>query len=176
MYKSTIKKLNLLQKSRLFTIEISNDKLKFKSDLKTKQSGLYWVYTKYTVQDFLNATPSTKKNSIDFRKLAIRQASLNKICKHKVEDFCLVYNGIGGTGKKGHGGLRERILEEFRGGEGTGSLAIKDSSLNDLQKWRVSYVLWSEIDFSSSHDYATFSETLERLWRIHYGWPILCTK
>jgi hypothetical protein len=142
----------------------------------TKQCGLYWIYTTYSNCDFLAATPSTKRGSINFKNLALRHTDLSNVCTNKVGKHRLVYNGIGGTGKKGHGGLRERILEEFRGGEGTGSLAIRGSSLSNLDNWRYSYVLWSEIEFQNPHEYDSFSEIIERLWRIHFGWPILCTK
>lgn len=172
MYKSIIENINTLQESRISTV-CQNGKLKLPDKFPpTKQEGLYWIYAKYTDQDFLNSIKSPQKNSVDLKNRVNRHLLLNNICNKKVDEFRVVYNGIGGS-------LRNRILAEFRGGEGTGSLAVCESSLKDLDKWRFSYVLWSEIDFNSiqkPHGYGTISRTIELLWRIHYGWPILCAK
>ena len=176
MYKSVVEKLHSMQEGRLRTVCLQNQKLLLSNGPSTKANGLYWIYTTYSDAELLAATASKKTNSVNFSSLVARHAELTHICNHTVGEFRVVYNGIGGLGPKGHGGLRERILGEFRGGNGTGSFAIKDSSLNDLRKWRYSYVLWSEIEFTQTHEYARFSESIERLWRIHYGWPILCTK
>jgi hypothetical protein len=177
MYKSVVEELNNIQEQRLTVINVKNGRIIYPDGPPTKESGLYWIYTTYTDEDFLAASPSLKTKSVNFHNLIKRHFGLKNICQKKVDGFRLVYNGIGGTGQKGYGGLRERILEEFRGGEKTGSLAIMDSSVNDLNKWGVSYILWSEIKFEGgSPDYRTFSEGLERLWRIHFGWPLLCTK
>lgn len=176
MYKSIIEKLHTLQEERLRTVGLQNQRLSLSDGPPTREDGLYWIYTTYSDEELLTATASTKKNSVNFSSLVAHHAELAHLCNQTVGAFRVVYNGIGGLGPKGHGGLRERILGEFRGGHGTGSLAIKDSSLSDLDKWRYSYVLWAEIEFPHSYEYASFSETIERLWRIHYGWPILCTK
>jgi len=176
MYLKTIEAINSKQQSRLTRIKLNGSRLKYDNGPKTKCAGLYWIYAKYSDDDFLKSTPCSKKGSVNFASLVNQHKNLYNICKVIEDDFRLVYNGIGGPGSRGYGGLRERILEEFRGGEGTGSLAIKDSSLNDLSNWRVSYVLWSEIPFPSTHAYREFSKTFEHLWRIHYGWPILCAK
>lgn len=176
MYKTTIEQINTLQETRLAQILLRRKRLCLSDSPVTKQNGLYWIYTRYTNQDFLTSTPSTKEASVDYKRIATCHSQLNNVCQRQIDKFRLVYNGIGGLGPKGYGGLRERILGEFRGGKGTGSLAIADSSLNDLEKWRYSYVLWSEIQFPSPHTYARFAKTIERLWRIHYGWPYLCDK
>lgn len=176
MYKNVIENLHSIQESRLSTISFNNNRLSLPKNLPTYTDGLYWIYTDYSDQDLLGASSSTKKNAVNFNSLVQRHTGLTNLCKQAVNDFRVVYNGIGGCGLKGSGGLRERILAEFRGGVGTGSLAINDSSLNNLVRWRFSYVLWSEIQFPQAHTYIDYAETIERLWRIHYGWPILCTK
>lgn len=106
----------------------------------------------------------------------MQRQSLANICRAEVEGFRLVYNGIGGIGRKGTGGLRERIFQECKGGEGTGTLGICNTTLDNLTRWRFSYVLWSEIQTATPLDYSTDAETLETLWRLHYGWPILCAR
>jgi len=176
VYKGIVEKVNSLQQTRLEPIAFVNNRLRYAGGPGTRCDGLYWIYTSYTEEDILTSRPSAKAGSIDLSAMVRRHSALSNICKVSIEGFRLVYNGIGGIGPKGHGGLRERILGEYRGGDGTGSLAINDSSLNDLARWRVSYVLWNEVGFASPHEYQAFSETIERLWRIHYGWPILCNR
>jgi len=129
MYKSVIEQINYLQQKRISSISFNKNRLDLVTNtpLPTHSSGLYWIYTKHTDQDFLNSIPSTKKGSINFKNRTNLHSSLNYVCDMNIDSFRVVYNGIGGVGKKGHGGLRERILQEFRGGAGTGSLAINAS-------------------------------------------------
>jgi hypothetical protein len=86
---------------------------------------------------------------------------------------------VGGIGIKGHGGLRERIRQEFNGGSGTGSLAISHTSLSELTKWRYSYVSLGHNNCESqdfTEPYDAHGEALEVAWRLHYGWPLLCKR
>ncbi len=176
MFSQIIESINTLQESRLHEVSLIENRLSYPDGPNTKEDGLYWIYTSHTNNDLLNSTPSLKRSSINYSIMVDTYQGINHICSRSVDGYYLVYNGIGGVGPKGYGGLRERILEDYRGGDGTGSLAIKGSSLNTLSNWRVSYVLWSEIPFNSPCNYTDLATTLERLWRIHYGWPILCKK
>lgn len=176
MYQGTIESINRLQEARLRSITRHNDRLKLIDGPATKIDGLYWIYTTHSDADLLAAAPSPKASAVNFGAMVNRHAFLSHVCRHSVGGYRLVYNGIGGLGPKGHGGLRERILSEFRGAKGTGSLAITDSSLDKLDNWRYSYVLWSEIELPQPQTYRGFAETLELLWRVHYGWPVLCAK
>jgi hypothetical protein len=175
MYREVIEAANQIQVNRLHEISFFDGrqrKLRYRDGPATRRDGLYWIYTSYTEDELSRAVRCQKVGSVDFSAMVDRHRSLSNVCTLEVDGFRLVYNGIGGGG----GGLRERILSEFRGGQGTGALAIRDSSLGDLSRWRVSHVLWSEISFAAHHEYGSFAEVLERLWRIHYGWPLLCTK
>tara|TARA_B100001059_G_scaffold210210_1_gene223708 strand:- start:402 stop:932 length:531 start_codon:yes stop_codon:yes gene_type:complete len=176
MFDSLIGEINDIQRNRLSKVLLENGKLRYRNSPDTRQNGLYWIYTNYSVEETLNSEPCSKKGSINFADTATENMGLTLLCDIEIDGFRLVYSGIGGVGKKGFGGLRERILEEYRGGSGTGSLAIRDSSLSDLSRWRVSYVLWSEIHFSKPFDYLPFSTAMEGLWRLHSGWPLLCSK
>ena len=176
MYHSEIERIDTLQRTRLHVVGWRKGRLHFPTGPSTKADGLYWIYTDHTDQDFLDSSPSVKERSINFASMTRRHARLRNICRESVDRFRLVYNGVGGLGNGGYGGLRERILEEYRGGRGTGSLAITGSSLNDLTRWRVSFVLWSEMIFEEPHDYMGHSASIEQLWRLHYGWPLLCKK
>lgn len=176
MFHLTLEALNLIQERRLNCVTKASDRLKLGGGPPSKSDGLYWLYTSYSDAALRSAVPSQKKGSVAINMLAIHRENLGMICDRRVGDFRVVYNGIGGVGLKGHGGLRERILQEFRGGEGTGSLAICDTSLNDLTRWRYSYVLWSEIEHKESIQYLFLAERLETMWRLHFGWPILCAR
>lgn len=176
MYQTLIEKIEELQRNRLSVIKLEKNKLSYKNGPGTKIDGLYWIYTDYTDDELKDSCPSPKRGSINFSDLVKINSKISVLCKVKINKFRLVYNGIGGVGQKNSGGLRERILEEFRGGEGTGSLAICGSSLSDLSHWRVSYVLWSEIHFPKNYSYKPFCTAIEGLWRLHYGWPLLCKK
>lgn len=176
MLQSLIEEIDSLQKKRLSAISFTNNKLKYDEGPKTKEDGMYWIYTNHCDKDFIDSVPCAKKGSIVFSCVVNNNLGVNELCQDEINGFRLVYSGIGGVGPKGSGGLRERILEEYRGGSGTGSLAIKGSSLSDLSRWRVSYVLWSELNFPKDYEYRPFSTAIEGLWRLHYGWPLLCTK
>lgn len=177
MFKNVIEQIHHLQIARLKTLSLNrNGRLIMHDGPRTKMSGLYWIYTNYTNDELLHSNCCEQHGSINIANLVSRHTDLSNVCTINVDGFKTVYNGIGGTGDRGRGGLRERIQAEFRGGAGTGSLAINKSSLNDLNKWRYSFVLWSEIEFLLSYDYTNNSEIIERLWRIHYGWPMLCAK
>lgn len=176
MYCQTLEAVNKLQESRLRTIACKGGRLVLDDGPPTKTDGLYWLYTSYTEADMRACRPSAKRKSAAINRIASERQGLNMICAREVHGFRVVYNGIGGLGPRGHGGLRERILQEFRGGEGTGSLAIFDSSLNDPARWRYSYVLWTEISHTESVLYPAQGEGMETMWRLHFGWPILCTK
>jgi len=126
MYKPVIEQINNLQQTRISSVRFNNNQLKLitNTTLPTHSSGLYWIYTKHTDQEFLNSIPSTKEGSINFKDRTNLHSSLKYVCNMNMDGFRVVYNGIGGVGEKGYGGLRERILEEFRGGEGTGLLPL----------------------------------------------------
>lgn len=176
MFRPTLEGLNCLQEKRLTGITRVAGRLKLESGPPPESDGMYWLYTTYSDADIRSSVPSQKRKSVLINALAAHRENLSMICSRRVGDFRVVYNGIGGVGPRGRGGLRERILQEFRGGEGTGSLAVCDTSLNDLTRWRYSYVLWSEIGHTESIEYSSLSERLETMWRLHFGWPILCAR
>lgn len=139
--------------------------------LPTKVKGLYWIYTNYNIQDIISCIPSSQSKAVDISTLAKQHQNLSNIHKSNYCGFNLVYNGIGGNT-----GLRERIQQEFNGGEGTGSLGILKTTLNDLGRWRISYVILNNNKIASDLDvdFDEFASVLERTWRLEYGWPLLC--
>lgn len=164
-----------LRSQRILPVS-KNGKLCLPDSLPTGVNGLYWIYTSYNIEDIKTCIPSTQKKALNIPKLASLHEGLSNICKITHDDFTLIYNGVGGVGKKGKGGLRERVLQEFNGGKGTGSLAILKTSLNDLSKWRISYVIMCNSKQAPEVDacYIEHATDFERIWRLEHGWPLLC--
>lgn len=169
-YLSTIEKIRSEKIS--FVTEGNGLQLPPTKKLPTKVHGLYWIYTEYSVQDIIDCEPSPQDNAVDIAALAKQHQGLSNIHRINHCGFNLVYNGIGG----GSSGLRERIQREFNGGSGTGSLGILKTSLNDLDKWRISYVILQndKIRPDLNLNYDEYATVLERTWRLEYGWPLLC--
>jgi hypothetical protein len=142
----------------------------------TNSYGLYWLYTNYTLSDLISSTKAPLQGAIDMAGLANDRQCLAHICNISDQGFRIVYNGIGGVGNKGTGGLKERILQQFSGGKGTGSLAIKKSSLSDLSRWKYSYVILQGDTVDIDLQYSSWAEKLENAWRLEFGWPILCNQ
>lgn len=176
MFVLTLETLNTLQEGRLLELKSSKDRLKLEGGPPTRTSGLYWIYTTYEEADLQAASPAPNRGAVQLQVLATSRQGITNICQRTIDGFRVVYNGIGGIGPKGRGGLRERIFQEFKGGEGTGTLGICNTSVNDLTRWRFSYVLWSEINHIEPLDYASQAASIETLWRLHYGWPLLCAR
>lgn len=171
--KSKIREIDLLRSKRLLNIS-GTQKTLLENPPNTHSYGLYWLYTNYTLNDLINSTKAPLKGAIDMAGLANDRQCLAHICNINDQGFRIVYNGIGGVGNKGTGGLRERILQEFSGGCGTGSLAIKKTSLSDLTRWKYSYVIIQGSTIDINLPYSLWAEKLENVWRLEFGWPILC--
>lgn len=173
---SKVWEIDLLRSKRLLNIS-GTQKTLLENPPNTHTYGLYWLYTSFTLNDLINSTKAPFESAIDMPGLANDRQSLAHICNINDQGFRIVYNGIGGVGNKGTGGLKERILQEFSGGRGTGSLAIKKSSLSDLSRWKYSYVILQGNNCSALDidlPYSTWAEKLENAWRLEFGWPILC--
>lgn len=165
---------NLRIKCKLHSVTKGKSRLSLENRPPNQKCGLYWIYTSYTIDDLMNSTKSSKLNAVDIPWLTKSRKNLNNVIKPSPdEDFWVVYNGIGGGKrkkdgkKKGNYDLGARILQEFRDNQKTGSLKIMGTDLNDLTKWRYSFV---EIDYI---EYENHIKDLETGWRLEYGWPIL---
>ncbi len=173
-------RIDRLRATRLLEITVdTNGRLKLWQPPHTKCCGLYWLYTSYSLDQIASATRAPMHGAVDIAALVKNRRGLANIHRQPIGRFKLVYNGVGGIGVKGHGGLRERIHQEFNGGSGTGSLAILYTSLSDLTKWRYSYVSLGHSDCESqdfTEPYDAHGESLEVAWRLHYGWPLLCKR
>ena len=141
----------------------------------TKSAGFYWIYTNYSQPDLEQQQGPACNNAVNIGLLAQIHCGLANTYNIRTEGFRLVYNGIAGVGT----GIRERLHQHFNGGEGTGSLAILRTKLTDLSRWRVSYVTIEVLEGQTPDIQANYDEValhIERIWRLEYGWPILCTQ
>lgn len=142
-------------------------------------AGIYFFYTSYSI-DELASVPVLPGRAVPMGKLASAHHRLTTICNVRREGFRLVYNGIGGF-NGGSYDLRTRILQEIScTDERTGSLCIRQSTVNDLSRWRFSYVtLYSPMqktvsDFGPEWGFNDHANDLEHCWRLVHGWPLLC--
>jgi hypothetical protein len=140
----------------------------------TNESGFYWLHTDYSTAELIASQKGFKQKAIDLPLLASLHDGLSNVCSINHEGFRLVYNGIA---EKLF--LRPRISQHFNGGDGTGSLHILGSTLNNLERWRVSYVATSALSPHRDVDSHTYiglhAKHYERMWRLEHGWPIFCS-
>lgn len=175
MPKSLLPQIEVIRKSKLLGISRNaRDQLSINNPPPTKSAGFYWIYTNYSQLELEQQVPQCQ-GAIDIGLLSKLHNGLANTCKIQPEGFKLVYNGIAGAKT----GVRERIHQHFNGGEGTGSLAILRTNLNDLERWRVSYATIETPqrytpDVAAQYD--AVAEHVERMWRLNYGWPMLCTQ
>ena len=180
--KNLIQRINKIQKKQLYTLK------EMRAHLKTKQRGLYWIWTnldfetlKSTRKDKLETIEKPKQREVPISKLVNQRAKLTSISTVQKNGFRIVYNGVGGYLTKTKGfGLRERINQEFKCNDHrTGTLNITRGF--DLDNWRVSFFNFDDkenikqFDFLKEKDnYLKYAKDLETIWRLEYGFPILC--
>jgi len=179
MYIDIIKRIDEKRSSRFFTIR---EKQNGQTDIDGPPkgcAGIYFFYTSYSI-DELASVPALRGRAVPIAKLAKAHGRLPSICNLEQAGFRLVYNGIGGFKGKSYD-LRTRILQEIHStDERTGSLCIKTSAVNDLSKWRFSYITLhcdgqkSASDFGPEWCFEEHASDLERCWRLAHGWPLLC--
>ena len=150
---------------------------------------MYWLWCKTPLEQ-LKQTRSKGGAHVPIEKLLHNRNGLDHICRERVEDFQVLYNGMGGYSewKKGSTyGLRGRINQEvISNNTKTGTINIAGLDL-DLDDWKVSffnfddsenYKLLMELSGASEMNetgiYKEYGNELEMLWRMHYGTPILC--
>lgn len=174
MPRNILPRIEAIRTTRLLKVS-RNQKghIQFESPPPTKVSGFYWIYTDFSLDELEASIPSKAKGAIDIARLTTLHRDLPNVCSIKKDGFRLVYNGIAGQFL----GIRGRLGQHFNGGKGTGALQIGKSSLNNLERWRISYSTIcfkgeTAPDFASDYEHA---KSVERIWRLQHGWPLLCT-
>lgn len=177
MPRNTLPLIEAVRDSRLLRIgrDATSKQLRFESAPPTLVRGYYWIYTDFSLDELVACAPSPDKGGVNLARLAGLHRDLGNVCTLAPEGFRLVYSGRAGNSV---GGIRGRLGQHFNGGDGTGALHICRSSLSDLPRWRYSYATIDDkgsisADVPSSYD---DSAHVERIWRLHHGWPLFCTQ
>ena len=186
-FKDVIEKIHEAQKSTIMPLAEYRNK-NSTAKLPSKSRGLYWLWCK---TDFQNISFGPTKNGsahVPLDVLINTRTGLEHVCKEEHEGFVMVYNGMGGFktwGNKSTYGLRARINQECVSNNiKTGTLNIESRGFN-REDWMVSLFNFEDkkndsilrsLDPNLDKDkiYVDLANTLEVLWRLHYGMPIFC--
>lgn len=179
MYTEIIEKIDKQRRDRFLPIGVKSNGRTDIPGLPKGSAGMYFLYTSYTLDALQNA-PALPGRAVPIGQLARSHGRLPHVCQLEQNGFRPVYNGIGGF-NGGSYDLRTRLLQEISSTHPrTGSLCIRQSSVSDLSRWRFSYItlrcsdLDTAADFGAEWSYKAHAESLERCWRLAYGWPLLC--
>lgn len=155
--------------------------------LATKQRGLYWFWTNLPNSQLKKMHKKDKTREVPFSELVQSREGLKNICTEQLNDFTIVYNGIGGYLKTNAFGLRERINQEIKCNDyRTGTLNLERRT--NLEHWAVSYFNFDDPkhletlmrfslkdkDAMIQEFYKDYAKELEACWRLEFGIPILC--
>lgn len=139
-----------------------------KQNLNSNAAGFYWIYSKLPIESFKTATTPANAAHVDFAKLSKLHDALTHVIQPCNPDYWCIYNG---KGKQ----LKNRIVAEFTNTPGkTGKLAL----LRCFQEsdFKIKYVVCGDCTSATeiSALYSDLEKHLERAWRLHIGWPMLC--
>lgn len=151
-----------LQAQGFVTLQVAKDEISILS------SGFYWIYTKLPLNKFSNARPPSNSVHIDFSQMARLHKGLNSVIIHHNKNYWCIYNG---KGKQ----LKTRLAAGFTNTNGaTGKLALMRCFKED--DFRIKYIICqsNNSDHGIIEQYNDVQRDLERVWRLHYGWPFLC--
>jgi len=156
-------------------------KFRKNTDLLKNHRGLYWIWTNLSFSDLKDITTTENPKEVPVPKLVKLRENLTNIYRTlNNNNFTIIYNGIGGYGKKYVTSLRDRINQElFCNAKGTGTLnllnrTIKGKTIND--NLAISYIYFDENSSSEINKKLKNPEgakEIETNWRIEYGIPIL---
>lgn len=139
-----------------------------KREILDSASGFYWIYTKLPLNTFAAAVAPSNSAHVDFSRLAVIHKDLKHIINQNNGEYWCVYNG---KGKQ----LKSRIVAEFTNTKGrTGKLALQ-RCFNEAD-FKVKYISCASSDKQHGivEAYEKLERDLERIWRLHNGWPFLC--
>jgi hypothetical protein len=139
-----------------------------KQNISSSASGFYWIYSNLPLDRFKTATAPTNPVHVDFAELSKSHEALKHVIPPSNPDCWCVYNG---KGKQ----LKDRIVAEFTNTRGkTGKLAL----LRHFQEcdFKIKYVVCGDSTSTTgvATQYSQLEKHLERAWRLHIGWPVLC--
>lgn len=156
--------------------------------LKTQSRGLYLLWCRTNFNDITIVLAAEGSAHVPIKRLLDSRKGLNHVCKIKENGFTIVYNGICGythwksTSAYGLGG---RINQECASNDTkTGTLNFLNRGF-EIEDWKVNYfnlddtkndsiLKLLDLKLDKAELYQKTANTLEILWRLHYGTPIFC--
>jgi hypothetical protein len=152
--------------------------------LPTKHRGMYWLWSNLSPTHLGNIVTRPNTKEVPISSLFNQRKKLSNICKISLNNFTIVYNGIGGyQSEPAKFGLRERINQELNCNDhrtGTLNLLNRLTPNNTINNWAVSYFDFDDIRNrtllnnlnSERNHYLDNAKTIEMNWRIEFGTPI----
>lgn len=126
--------------------------------------GFYWIYTKQDISRLKKAPASSNSAHVNIGELAAVHEGLPNVIPQIDSEYWCVYNGKGKS-------LKARIVAEFSNTEGpTGTLALTRCFSEDV--FKIRYLICDTKQFE--HSYKATEMHFERVWRLTFGWPVLC--
>ncbi|EKB19400.1 hypothetical protein HMPREF1170_03840 [Aeromonas veronii AMC35] len=160
---SKIKQINSqLEKQKYRTLQET------KLEIPIKANGFYWIYTKLPIEKLIESATPINQAHVDISLMASTHQGLKYIIKQTKSDYWCIYNGKGTN-------LKQRISAAFTNTNGaTGKLALTRVFKDD--EFRVKFVVCniSNTEYGIKDTFDSLERDLERVWRLNYGWPILC--
>lgn len=139
-----------------------------KSEISRKASGFYWIYTKLPITQFIHAPKPSNPVHVDFSLMASTHQGLKSIIEQIDSEHWCIYNGKGTN-------LKDRMSAAFTNTNGeTGKLAL--ARIFNEDDFRVKFIVCdsNNADHGVSDSFDCLQRDLERVWRLNYGWPLLC--
>lgn len=139
-----------------------------KSKIQSKDSGFYWIYTKLPITQFINSSSPSNPVHVDFSLMASTHQGLKSIIKQNCSEYWCIYNGKGTN-------LKDRMSAAFTNTNGKkGKLALTRVFKED--DFRVKFIVCNSDNTSHgvNDSFDSLQRNLERVWRLNYGWPLLC--
>jgi hypothetical protein len=105
--------------------------------------GLYWFWCNSSFENLATIQTRIGTGEVPISKLISDREGLNNICKIKIQDFTIIYNGIGGYEREpATFGLRERVLQELNATNirtGTLNLLNRLNIHSTIDNWGISF-------------------------------------
>jgi hypothetical protein len=139
-----------------------------KSEIPSKASGFYWIYTKLPIKRFIHSSKPINPVHVDFSLMASAHQGLKSIIEQNGSEHWCVYNGKGTN-------LKVRMSAAFTNTiGGTGKLAL--TRLFKEDEFRIKFIVCdsNNTNYGVSDSFDCLQRDLERVWRLNYGWPLLC--
>lgn len=183
-FKQILRDIQLRQLSTFCTLETFKTK-EHKDLLPSKHRGLYWLWTNLDYNELKSIPTKKDTQEVPISKLVSQRENLQHLCNViEPNGFYIVYNGIGGYKTKPTFGLRARINQELNCNHsltGTLNLLNRHNDGRHDNNWGISFFdfdndlnkhILSPLPDKKNH-YNNYASTLEVLWRIEFGTPLL---